>query len=611
MVIYIKPQRAQSTQRIKQEFCQFFSVYSVAILFIGKDSMLDIKLHIEMKIIFTLLLLIFSQLLMAEITVKVDRDPVVVDESFHLIFESDQKVDAKPDFSSLTNSFTVLDTRHRSNTQITNGKISYTQMWIVTLIANKTGTLGIPSIRFDKELTRPLSINVLAGSPTTKGSSTDNIFLDVEVNTKSPYVQEQLVYTVRLYRAIVTNNASLSEPEVTGGQAVINKLGEDSSFETQRNGKRYVVIERQYVIFPQSSGPMTIQPIVFQGQTGGTGGFFSFDRFNQPTSVVRRSKPVEINVKPIPDSFTGDTWLPANQLTIEEQWSVDPSKLEQGEATTRTLTLKANGLAASHLPEIKSHLPDTLKQYPDQPEFDESNNADGYIGVRRDKMAIIPTEGGDFTLPAIKIPWWNTETDKMEVADLPERNIHIESSTAPVPVDNVIKQQGTLDQATATESENNEQNNLAPMVLTKEEPIWRWVSLFLLVLWLLTVILFWKSKRSNSVTDTKAEENISDRKNLKKIQQACKNNEPKLTQQALLDWAKGHWTDKNINNLNTLKEYSDEGFMVKLDELNNCLYGSSATEWDGTSFLKSFESQSFDNKQSVVVKGKLEPLYKT
>ncbi len=267
------------------------------------------------KLLITLSLLLISQLVLAEITVKVDREPIVVDESFHLIFESDQKVDAKPDFSALTNSFTVLDTRHRSNTQITNGKISYSQMWIVTLIANKTGTLGIPSIRFDKELTRPLAINVLAGSPTTKGSATDNIFVDVEVNSKSPYVQAQLVYTVRLYRAIVTNNASLSEPEVTGGQAVINRLGEDSSFETQRNGKRYVVIERQYVIFPQSSGPMTIQPIVFQGQTGGAGGFFSFDRFNQPTSIVKRSKSLEINVKTYSGFFYG-RYLVASQSII-------------------------------------------------------------------------------------------------------------------------------------------------------------------------------------------------------------------------------------------------------------------------------------------------------
>ena len=36
------------------------------------------------KLLFTLLF--FSQVLQAEITVNVDRDPVVVDESFQLIF---------------------------------------------------------------------------------------------------------------------------------------------------------------------------------------------------------------------------------------------------------------------------------------------------------------------------------------------------------------------------------------------------------------------------------------------------------------------------------------------------------------------------------------------
>ena len=98
---------------------------------------------------------------------------------------------------------------------------------------------------------------------------------------------------------------------------------------------------------------------------------------------------------------------------------------------------------------------------------------------------------------------------------------------------------------------------------------------------------------------------------MKEIQDGCKSNDPKLTQQALLDWAKNHRSDDKINNLNALKEYSDDDFKIKLDELNSCLYGSSALQWDGMSFLKTFESQSFDNKKSKVVNGKLEPLYKT
>ncbi|MAS81968.1 MAG: hypothetical protein CMF45_04705 [Legionellales bacterium] len=565
------------------------------------------------KSLIALSLLLFSKLLLAEIIIKVDRDPIVIDESFHLIFESERRVDAKPDFSSLTNAFSVLDTRHRSSTQISNGKINYLQTWIATLIPNKIGTINIPSIRFGKEVSKPFSINIIARSKSNQADIIDDVFVNVEVNTNTPYVQAQLIYTVRLYIAkqIIFANASLGEIKVIDSEPVIKKLGEDRNFETQRNGKNYRVIERQFVIFPQNSGPMTIQPLIFKGQTRGATDFFSFDQSNKSVSIVKRSKAVELNVKPIPHSFTGDTWLPAKQLSIEEQWSIDPSKLKQGEATTRTLTLKASGLASSHLPEIKSELPSTLKQYPDQPEFNESSNENGYIGFRRDKVAIIPIEEGVYTLPSISIPWWNTNLDKMEIAKLPGSYIQIESNTAALPINPAVEQQKTINEGEVTDLTDNKKTNLTPTTSNRIESIWKSMSLLSLVLWLLTLIFFWRSNHSHFVDDTKDEVNLSQRKYMKKIKDACKSNDPKLTQQALLDWARLNWPDKNINNLNLLKKYSNESFKLKLDELNICLYGSLISEWDGTSFLNLFESQSYDKKKLKNSKGKLEPLYRT
>ena len=562
------------------------------------------------KIIFSLFLLIFSQLLQAEVTVRVDRNPVVVDESFQLIFKSDQKINTEPDFSRLNNNFTVLSSGRRSNTQINNGKVIRSQEWILTVVANKTGVIGIPPIRIGKEVSKPYSIKVVDKAPSQQGDFKGDIFIDVEVDTKSPYVQAQLIYTIKLYRAVQTNNASLSEPQISGGQAIINKLGDDTSFETKRNGKRYSVIQRRYAIFPQSSGALKIGPITFQGQVGGSS-FFNFDPFGpQPRSVVKRSGSIQIDVKSIPDSFTGDTWLPASQLTIQEQWSVDPGKLKQGEATTRTLTLKANGLAASHLPTIKNNLPDNLKQYPDQPEFEETNDVKGFIGIRRDKMAIIPTEGGDYTLPNIKIPWWNTATDKMEFAELPERSIHVDASVVE-PVENTVSEQVMTNQTTVSEPEISDQDNKTPLASSNEQPVWKWISLLLFLLWLLTLFIFWRARHNDSISNIKKEEKISNRKYLKKIQQACNNNDPNLSKQALLEWANSHWPDKKINNLNMLKDYCDEAFSKKLDELNSCLYGKSTSSWDGAGFLRCFESQSFKNNKPIDVTGKLEPLYKT
>jgi hypothetical protein len=563
----------------------------------------------NLKFIITLAFLLFSQILYAEITVSVDRNPVVADESFQLIFESDKKIKAEPDFSPLKNSLTILNKGHRSNTQIINGNISQSHQWILTVIANKTGILQIPSIRFGNESSDPAQIKVVGMATPKAGGKTDDVFIEVEVSNKTPYVQAQVIYTVKLYRAIQTSNATLSEPEISGGQAVINKLGKDKSFETRIKGKRYVVIQRQYTLFPQSSGALNIEPLVFQGQAGSSS-FFGFDPFGpQPKSIAKRSDSIQLDVKPIPDSFTGDTWLPTEQLTIQEQWSVSPEKLKQGEATTRTLTLTAKGLAASNLPTVDNHLPDNLKQYPDQPELQETNDENGFVGVRREKMAIIPTESGDYVLPAIKIPWWNTKIDKMEIAELPERTIHVSASGTDVIDKQPNKEQSEKDIAV---SKDNKLTNEPVVVAEKivEQTYWKWISLFLFVLWIVTLFFFLRGKSKTSVNGNQLSAELSERHLIKQIKQACSSHDAAAVKKALLEWGRNKWPNKQINSVNSIKMFCDENLQTEIDRLNTFLYGKNESQWNGDAFFKSFESQSFITKETEKEKGKLEPLYK-
>jgi oxygen tolerance protein BatD len=562
----------------------------------------------SVKSILILFLLFFSQYLYAEVSVSVDRNPVVTDESFQLIFETDKKIKGEPDFSSLKKILTILNTGHRSNTQIINSSITQTHQWILTAIANKTGLIEIPAIRFGNELSKPFQIKVVNSTPPSVGSNQEDIFIDIDVNKSSPYVQEQIVYTVKLYRAVQTSNASLSEPELSGGQAVINKLGEDKSFEIRIKGKRYVVIQRQYVIFPQASGLLKIEPLIFQGQTG-TNRFFSFDPFGpQPKSIAKRSDSIVLDIKPIPDSFTGDTWLPASLLNIQEQWSVDPSKLKEGEATTRTLTLTANGLSSSQLPKINSTLPDNLKQYPDQPELEESNNGNGVLGVRREKMAIIPASGGDYILPAIKIPWWNTETDKMEIAELPERTIHVITSNTSK-VDNDREEQSIREEQQSPEPVSEENS----IIVNEEANInnyWKWLSMVFFVLWITTLLILVVYRKQNVINNEQDSNELSSRYHLKRLKQSCKDNNAEETKKELLAWARNKWPEENINNINSIKPFTDRELQLRIDELNRYLYSQQETDWDGSGFLKCFEQQSFENQIAIDNKGKLEPLYK-
>ena len=565
-----------------------------------------------MRKLIIVLILAFCQLAHAEILVSVDRDPVVADESFQLIFESDENINDTPDFSPLNKSFTVLNSSTSNNTQIINGKVSHSQKWILTVLANKTGMLRVPPISFGNELSEPRTIKVLASAPASSNNVKGDIYIDVDVSTTNPYVQAQVIYTVKLYWAVPMSNASLSEPKISGGQAVIEKQGDDKSYETQRNGKRYGVNERRYVIYPQSSGQLKIGPLLFQGQTGGGGGIFDFDPFGpQPKSMVKRSKEINLDVKPIPNSFSGKTWLPAKQLHIEEQWSVAPDKLKQGEAATRTLTLKAEGLAASQLPAINDAIPDSFKHYPDQPELEDTNSSGVTTGIRREKMAIIPTSAGDYVMPAIKIPWWNIKTDKMEFAELPERTIHVNASAENVQkqaVDNQVKPDNT---AVVNSEGNTNQVKVEPITKTTESPFWKIVSLGLFLLWLFTLMLWWMRQRGKKNVTIKKEQTPSNRYYLKAIKDACKKNDPNEAKQALLEWARIKWPESRMTSLTEIKSHCGADLQMKLDELNNILYGKRSEKWNGADFLKSFESQTFDKTHKNKQAGKLEPLYKT
>ena len=96
---------------------------------------------------------------------------------------------------------------------------------------------------------------------------------------------------------------------------------------------------------------------------------------------MKKSKLVALQVRPIPQTFTGKYWLPLRKLDLQEQWSVDPSALPEGEPATLTLKITAHELTASQLPDVDNHLPDTLKQYPDQPVLKDTTDSHGITGI--------------------------------------------------------------------------------------------------------------------------------------------------------------------------------------------------------------------------------------
>ncbi len=207
--------------------------------------------------VFTILMLLALTVNADEIQVSVDRNPVSLNDSFRIIFSSSHGFNDDPDLSPLQENFEILDQQHSSNSSWVNGHSTSSDQWIISVLAKQSGELLIPPVAFGKDISKPLKITVSNSQNLPQGD--EDLMLEVEASPEKPYVQSQVLYTLRFYRRVPITQARLEEPQIK--DAVVEKLGDDSTFNTQLNGVDYVVTERKYAIFPQQSGVFTIQPI--------------------------------------------------------------------------------------------------------------------------------------------------------------------------------------------------------------------------------------------------------------------------------------------------------------------------------------------------------------
>lgn len=541
----------------------------------------------------------------AEIDVLIDRPTVPFTDSIRVVFVADGQT-GQPDFAPLETDFEVLSTSQSTSVKIVNGRMEQSATWTVDLMPQRVGQLTIPPISFGSVKSPAKTIVVTAQNIRGGATPDGEVFLEIEAEPVSPYVQAQTRLTVRIFRAVAMSQASLTEPNISEGDAVIERLGNDVSYETTRGGARFSVVERRYVIFPQRSGKVVVDPLVFEGRLGRQRSFFD------PSSggrIVRvRSEAMELDVRPVPDSFPGQFWLPAEQLDLIEDWPGRNNQWRAGEPLTRTLTLRGRGLIASQLPEIGMGVPDGLKQYPDQPTLETRVIDDSQIASRRETIALIPTHAGEFTLPAIEIPWWNTQTDQLEYARLPAHTVRVLAAAAgpgSAPVPTPLPDSKLTD---ATVIDTSVQGTPLP-VRADPSYLWQAISAALAMLWLMTLGAWWWSRRSTAslAVDDKAVFNLSD------LERACSNNDAPAVSKALLLWAKTRWPGNSINSLGDLAARLDGPLQQELHQLSRVRYSPSAQAWQGAGLWQAFEAQRKrrDKGVSQVAAPQLEPLYRT
>ena len=230
---------------------------------------------------------------------------------------------------------------------------------------------------------------------------------------QTAYVQEQIIYTLRLYTQGLING-ELSDPAST--DAIIEPFGEQKKYYRMAFNQRYEVVERQYLIFPQRSGTLTIGGQSFQGVSLKQG---------RRTRIKDMSDSIELSIKPPASSFSGKNWLPATSLFLNEKWQGDIENLKVGDSITRKIELTALGLLGSALPPIKMDKNPLYKLYIDKPLTESVQHEAGAQAKRTDSFAIVAIKDGEVSLDEIRIPWWDTVNDVERVAIIPARTISI------------------------------------------------------------------------------------------------------------------------------------------------------------------------------------------
>ncbi len=510
-----------------------------------------------MRALTFLSLMFFSAISLAEIRSDVDRETIGMGESLRLTITGDasERLD-QLDLAALQFDWEILSSSSSTNTSFINGARSTTRTLSLDLLPLRDGILSIPSLSTGGNRTTPIAITVNPQTVSTGGD--DSVRFSLEIDKRDVYIQEQMVLTVTIEQAINLDGAEVTQLELSG--AIVEELTR-RNFQRQINGRLWRVTQLRYAIYPQQRGTLEIPSLSLTAREVLPGRSLLGARLGKRFRLSEDA--IAINVKPVPDDFPGDVWLPAASLELAQSWSTPPESMEIGDSTTRTLTLAAEGLLSSQLPSITS-MSDSgkitgIRLYPDQESSDQIERTEGFLGQRTRSEALVASGSGSWTLPEVRVPWWNTETDSLQFAILPSTTISVGSPVVQSPVQ---------PSAIAAETQT-----------TTAAPVW--LNAVAGLGWLLALLfayMLWRSRDRNAsdVVIDHTEETL--RPLLTAMKASTSQNDAPATRQLLLRWAALHY-QQPVRTLDQLRGLCESALADEVSTLEAAIYSQSDEAW--------------------------------
>lgn len=494
------------------------------------------------------------------VTARVDRPEIRENESFTYTVRAEGRVRGEPDAGRLEQDFDVLTRTSNARIQIVNGQSEQVVEWLYQLMPKRAGRFTLPPMEVGDVRSNAVELEVLPA--VVASDEPADIFIEVDAEPDDPYVQSQVVFTLRLFVGVATGRATLTAPQISGGEAIVERLGEDSNYQTTRGGRNFVVRERRYAVFPQETGPLTIGPATFEAMVIPNRGFSRVQRL--------RSESLELDVRGAvapPPALAGAAWLPARNLSLTETWSDREQGFSLGVPRTRTLTIEADGVLETQLPELNLDAVDGIRQYPDQPELGRQTAELGLQGRRIERFAVIAQREGELEMPGVELPWWNIDTRRWEVARIEPRDIAVSPGATPI-----------VTPAPAPEVQP------APPIGDVPPSYWPLVSAALALGWAATVAFMLRHRfvrpRKRRVEQAPPRRG-GNRQLLRQLRGACNANDAPEAQRLLLEWARLRF-ETPPQSLGVLAQRLPDELAAAVAELEAAMYGPSAqSQWSG------------------------------
>ncbi len=382
-------------------------------------------------------------------------DAVVVGDQFRLSYTvTTQKV---KDFRAPSiKGFDVLmgpSRSQQSNTQIVNGNVTSTSSITFTyiLMANNAGEYTIPGASIvadgDQMVSNSVRIKVLpqdqgdsnssssssTHSSSGTGVSNQDLFITASASKTNVYEQEAFVLTYKIYTResnLQLNNAKLPDFKGFHSQEIEMTTNARWTPEHYQGRNYYTTVYRQFVLFPQQSGKLYIDPAQFQMTVGkpvqSDDPFDAF--FNGGSNVIEIKKNIStpkiaINVNPLPTGKPADFSGGVGEFNISS--SINSKELKTNDAITIKLVISGTGnLKLISNPEIK--FPDDFEVYDPKVDNQVRLTREGLTGNKVIEYLAIPRHAGTYKIPGVSFSYFDIRSKSYKTLKTEDYVVNVE-----------------------------------------------------------------------------------------------------------------------------------------------------------------------------------------